>query len=44
MHSGKLYRFDNGQFIVDITTNSWERRPTNLWGELVPTGCARIGV
>ena len=44
MNSGKLYRFDNEQFIMDINYQLIGETPTNLWGELVPIECARIGV
>ena len=43
MNSGKLYRFDNEQFIVDINYQLMGETPTNLWGELVPRECAQIG-
>jgi len=43
MHIGKLYSFDNEQFIVDINYQLMGETPTNLWGELVPIEYARIG-
>ena len=43
MQIGKLYRYNDEQFIVDINYQLIGERPTNLWGELVPIECARIG-
>ena len=43
MHMGKLYKFENEQFIVDINYQLLRETPTNCWGELVPTEYAHIG-
>lgn len=43
MQIGKLYRFSDKQFIVDINYQLLRETPTNCWGELVPTECAYIG-
>ncbi len=44
MHIGKLYGFDDKQFVADINYQLMGETPTNLWGELVPTEYAQIGV
>jgi hypothetical protein len=43
MHIGKLYRFEDEQFVVDINYQLLGGTPTNLWGELVPVEYACIG-
>jgi len=40
---GKLYRFSDKQFIVDINYQLLRETLTNCWGELVPIECAHIG-
>ena len=42
MNSGKLYRFDNEQFIVDINYQLMGETATNNWGELVPVEYVRM--
>ena len=43
MRIGKLYRFSDEQFVVDINYQLLGETATNFWGELIPIECARIG-
>ena len=36
MHVGKLYNFDDGQFVADISYQILGDKEANHWGELVP--------
>ena len=42
MQTGKLYKFDTEQFIVDINYQFLGDTATNPWGELVPVEYVRI--
>jgi hypothetical protein len=43
MRTGKLYKFSDEQFVVDINYQLLGETPTNFWGELVPNEYASIG-
>lgn len=36
MATGKLYRFDSDQVIVEVEYQFYDDSPSNWWGELVP--------
>ena len=36
MYTGKLYRFDEEQFVADVSYRLLSGAPTNFWGELIP--------
>lgn len=36
MYAGKLYKFDDEQFVADINYQLLGNRETNHWGEFVP--------
>ncbi len=42
MQIGKLYRFSDEKFVVDINYQLLGETAMNFWGELVPTECAHI--
>lgn len=43
MKIGKLYRFNDEQFVTNVNYQLQGEAPTNLWGELIPTEYGRIG-
>ena len=43
MRIGKLYKFNDEQFVVDVKYKLLEETTTNYWGELVPAEWSRIG-
>ena len=42
MHTGKLYRFNEEQFVANVNYRLLGDAPTHIWGELVPMQCGRI--
>ena len=42
MHTGKLYKFENEQFIVDINYQLMGETAIKQWGELVPVDYVRM--
>jgi hypothetical protein len=42
MHTGKLYRLNEGKYIVDVDYRLLGETLTNFWGELVPAERASI--
>ena len=42
MNTGKLYKFENKQFVVDIDYQIMGETATNNWGELVPVEYVRM--
>ena len=42
MSIGKLYKSNDGQFVVDVDYQLHDDSPTKLWGELTPDEYMRI--
>ncbi|MFC2003708.1 hypothetical protein ACFLV4_07210 [Chloroflexota bacterium] len=42
MHTGKLYRMNEEQFVVDVDYRLLGETLANFWGELGPAECTRI--
>ena len=42
MHTGKLYRFNEEQFVANVNYRLLGDAPTNVWGELIPMEYGRI--
>ena len=45
MNVGKLYRFNDKQFVTTVNYRLYSEGPTNWWGELIPMeyGCISDG-